>query len=595
MAGALIGALRVSLGLDSAQFETGVKKARRDAQQASTGIAASFNQISSAAKMVAASIAAVGSAAVLVAVRQTINAMDDLSKAAQKTGTSAAELSKLQYAADLSGVASESLQRSLNRLNVAIVQVGPGAKGAAGALQAMGITAKTGTLDALMKVADQFQSMPDGAQKSALALELFGKAGADMIPLLNGGSAAIKDAADEAERLGIVIDGNTARAAEAFNDNLTRLKTAGQGVTMQITAGLVPALAAITDRLVDGTKVGAGWVQMGQAIGRGIINIGEAAALTGNFLGEMVRNMVALVEAGKALASGQGMKGVQQVLNNLNDRNNFQRKYIEAYFDTLRADVANFKLGDAKIGNGGAGGSMLGGGAGGKAVKGISAKGNDFVPANMESGWALRQLLDAGTPAVIDLNNQALRGVAETLRDLEKQDFSLEIIRPEAFQRAERFAEGLANNLSQALVFGQSLGGALVSSIKAAAAELITSRLLDFLLGGRGAGGFRTGGLLGSLFGIPGFADGTNFAPGGLAMVGERGRELVRLPRGSQVIPNGQTEAMLGRARAEPVELVVRTEPSPLFVTSVVQGSRGAARDEIRRATRPRMLRSPGA
>lgn len=595
MAGALIGALRVSLGLDSAQFETGVKKARRDAQQASTGIAASFNQITGAAKMVAASIAAVGSAAVLVAVRQTINAMDDLSKAAQKTGTSAAELSKLQYAADLSGVASESLQRSLNRLNVAIVQVGPGAKGAAGALQAMGVTAKTGTLDALMKVADQFQKMPDGAQKSALALELFGKAGADMIPLLNGGSAAIKDAADEAERLGIVIDGNTARAAETFNDNLTRLKTAGQGVTMQITAGLAPALAAITDRLVDNTKVGNGWVQMGQAIGRGIIKIGEYAALTGNFLGEMVRNMVALAEAGKALASGQGMKGVQQVLNNLNDRNNFQRKYIEAYFDTLRADVANFKPGDAKIGGGGAGGSMLGGGAGGKAVKGISAKGNDFVPANMESGWALRQLLDAGTPAVIDLNNQALRGVAETLRDLEKQDFSLEIIRPEAFQRAERFAEGLANNLSQALVFGQSLGGALVSSIKAAAAELVTSRLLDFLLGGRGAGGFRTGGLLGSLFGIPGFADGTNFAPGGLAMVGERGRELVRLPRGSQVIPNGQTEAMLGRARAEPVELVVRTEPSPLFVTSVVQGSRGAARDEIRRATRPRMLRSPGA
>jgi hypothetical protein len=595
MAGALIGALRVSLGLDSAQFETGVKKARRDAQQASTGIAASFNQITGAAKMVAASIAAVGSAAVLVAVRQTINAMDDLSKAAQKTGTSAAELSKLQYAADLSGVASESLQRSLNRLNVAIVQVGPGAKGAAGALQAMGVTAKTGTLDALMKVADQFQKMPDGAQKSALALELFGKAGADMIPLLNGGSAAIKDAADEAERLGIVIDGNTARAAETFNDNLTRLKTAGQGVTMQITAGLAPALAAITDRLVDNTKVGNGWVQMGQAIGRGIIKIGEYAALTGNFLGEMVRNMVALAEAGKALASGQGMKGVQQVLNNLNDRNNFQRKYIEAYFDTLRADVANFKPGDAKIGGGGAGGSMLGGGAGGKAVKGISAKGNDFVPANMESGWALRQLLDAGTPAVIDLNNQALRGVAETLRELEKQDFSLEIIRPEAFQRAERFAEGLANNLSQALVFGQSLGGALVSSIKAAAAELVTSRLLDFLLGGRGAGGFRTGGLLGSLFGIPGFADGTNFAPGGLAMVGERGRELVRLPRGSQVIPNGQTEAMLGRARAEPVELVVRTEPSPLFVTSVVQGSRGAARDEIRRATRPRMLRSPGA
>lgn len=37
---------------------------------------------------------------------------------------------------------------------------------------------------------------------------------------------------------------------------------------------------------------------------------------------------------------------------------------------------------------------------------------------------------------------------------------------------------------------------------------------------------------------VPGYANGTNYAPGGLALVGERGPELVRLPRGSQVIPN---------------------------------------------------------
>jgi hypothetical protein len=42
--------------------------------------------------------------------------------------------------------------------------------------------------------------------------------------------------------------------------------------------------------------------------------------------------------------------------------------------------------------------------------------------------------------------------------------------------------------------------------------------------------------------GIPGFAGGTNFAPGGLAVVGERGPELVNLPRGSQVIPNGGSQ-----------------------------------------------------
>ena len=41
---------------------------------------------------------------------------------------------------------------------------------------------------------------------------------------------------------------------------------------------------------------------------------------------------------------------------------------------------------------------------------------------------------------------------------------------------------------------------------------------------------------------IPGFATGTNYAPGGLAMVGERGPELVNLPRGSQVIPNNKIQ-----------------------------------------------------
>src|SRR5690606_26888393 len=52
--------------------------------------------------------------------------------------------------------------------------------------------------------------------------------------------------------------------------------------------------------------------------------------------------------------------------------------------------------------------------------------------------------------------------------------------------------------------------------------------------------------LANALFGgVPGFATGTRFAPGGLALVGERGPELINLPRGSRVFPNGQTRDML--------------------------------------------------
>jgi phage-related protein len=52
--------------------------------------------------------------------------------------------------------------------------------------------------------------------------------------------------------------------------------------------------------------------------------------------------------------------------------------------------------------------------------------------------------------------------------------------------------------------------------------------------------------LFGRLFGsIPGFAVGTSYAPGGLAMVGERGPELVDLPRGSRVFTNSKSQEML--------------------------------------------------
>jgi hypothetical protein len=79
-------------------------------------------------------------------------------------------------------------------------------------------------------------------------------------------------------------------------------------------------------------------------------------------------------------------------------------------------------------------------------------------------------------------------------------------------------------------------------------------------------------------------------------MVGERGRELVNLPRGSQVIPNGPTEAMLRGGQPAPVQQVqVTVAPSPLFITSVVQGSQAAAGDTMRRANRQRMPASVAA
>jgi len=122
------------------------------------------------------------------------------------------------------------------------------------------------------------------------------------------------------------------------------------------------------------------------------------------------------------------------------------------------------------------------------------------------------------------------------------------------------------------LVTGATKFKAALSEVLGKLAEMAASRAFDMLFGGGRTGGSRGrsgGGLFGGLFRgilgsiIPGFATGTSNAPGGLAMVGERGRELVNLPRGAQVIPNGRTEEILrGRAASQSQVNIV---PSPYF------------------------------
>ena len=109
---------------------------------------------------------------------------------------------------------------------------------------------------------------------------------------------------------------------------------------------------------------------------------------------------------------------------------------------------------------------------------------------------------------------------------------------------AARAVDGAASELQQVESISQSIGESIRGSFEGVYDDIFRGtfdlrRVLRGLLADIGKITFRRGitGLFGAI-GIPGFANGTMSAPGGLAMVGERGPELVNLPRGSQVIPN---------------------------------------------------------
>jgi len=191
------------------------------------------------------------------ATRATANYGDEIAKAAQKTGVSVKLLSEMKYAASLADVSFESLQTSLGKLAKNTLDASQGTGEAKDALAELGIQLKSsdgrlrGTSDLLLDIADKFSGMEDGTRKTALAMQIFGRAGREMIPLLNEGRDGLAAAADEAERLGIVLDEKAAKAAELFNDNLTRLDSKILGLKMSIGNDLIPILNDLMDVMFD--------------------------------------------------------------------------------------------------------------------------------------------------------------------------------------------------------------------------------------------------------------------------------------------------------------------------------------------------------
>jgi hypothetical protein len=266
MSKSVIGALRVNLGLDSAQFERGAKRAQSSAQTLSSRL----RVIAVAAAGVAAGLA--------LAVRGQLNAADAMIKTADRIGMSVESLSQLEHAANLSGVSMQTFQGAMQRLARTATE-------SASELHSLGISTRdsAGQMrpmeSLLMDVADRLAKMPAGAERTALAIRLLGRQGAELIPMLQGGSAGLRAMMAEADALGLTLSTRTARAAEQFNDNLNRLGRQFTGIARMLMAELAPALVAITNGIVSAV---ARIREIGESIGgfRGYI-VAAALALTG--------------------------------------------------------------------------------------------------------------------------------------------------------------------------------------------------------------------------------------------------------------------------------------------------------------------------
>lgn len=261
MAGSL-GSLVVSLTAETAQFTAALSKASYTAER-------NFKQISSFAKTAAGALAAFYSAqGITTFIKAQIDAQDALNDMAERTGIAVDQLSKLSYAAKLSDVEVGTLQNGIIRLSKGMVEASNNTGTARNAFAALGVSVKNSdgslktNLEVLNQLADSFSSYADGANKSALAVEIFGKAGAELIPLLNQGSEGLKAMGDELAILGGVVTAEAAKNAGIFNDNLDKLTITGASFGRSIANEVMPYLNQLATEFLVAKANGLGFLDM---------------------------------------------------------------------------------------------------------------------------------------------------------------------------------------------------------------------------------------------------------------------------------------------------------------------------------------------
>jgi len=193
--------------------------------------------------------------------RASIELGDQLNKMSQKIGVSVENLSALRAQAQLSDVGLEDFGASMAKLARTATEAAAGSKQQAAAFQSMGVsvTDVTGRMrpmqQILQDVAGKFAGYADSASKTALAQQLFGKSGAQLIPLLNElGEKGFAEVVKQAEAYNQVIGGEQAKQSEEFKDNLTKLEQAASGFANAVMKELLPSLVSLTGDMDEAAK-----------------------------------------------------------------------------------------------------------------------------------------------------------------------------------------------------------------------------------------------------------------------------------------------------------------------------------------------------
>ena len=241
--------------------------------------------------------------------------IDSTSKLSSRLGMTYGELAGISLAAEESGVSMEMVGAGATKAEIAFAKAAAGSQAASAAFDRIGLSVQN--LNGL-SAAERFQAIavaiakiPTESQRSTAAVGIFGKAGAQLLPLFAGGAAGITKSREEAEKLGLAL--KTAQGqdvVEMFNQ-FSKVSKVVDGIVQQVVAYLAPAVTEVAKTLNE-LALSAGAVTIGQAIGEGILAGARVLAQIGDYLVQNLSSVWKYIE-GVGAGWAQTTVSMQQV------------------------------------------------------------------------------------------------------------------------------------------------------------------------------------------------------------------------------------------------------------------------------------------
>ena len=671
----------MELGLDTAAFSTGARKAQRSTKDLGDGAEAMGRRVGAAGKAIAIAGAAVAGAFVLGqikdAIKSSIEYASSLGETAQQLGVTTKALQEFRFAAQQNGVAQEEIDKGLQRLTKTIGLAAGGNKAAIKAFADLGVNVRDagGNIKATDVIFEEsaggLVKLKSSAEQMAAGSAILGKSFGQLLPIFQLGKEGIAEVRAEAQRLGVVLSEKQIGDLDKLADNLARLN-----LELKVrVAGVVGDNATSILALVDGLiKLGSAAGSAAIAYRRYRLEVGLKAAENvagGGLFVSSQAQAKARVQAGQfqdALdqLDGKGGRLIRPagkttrpvgarpttgfgapVKLNLGPKRSDGKILPSAGFDPFKTKFAANDI-DVQAGRNTealaalvrmAGAAEAAAGRVIPALTTIDVGTATTREAFEKLGPVAQALFDRLFPAEAASREYEL-GLAAIRAELDKGTISAERfeearrrlsidtlggdlstpVGESVFENADaivpdldKVSQGLAKfrGLADTTAVGVEIANVRVVKSFADTAQNVLSSLqqlsgairgggfLDILsaviglglqLGGAGAFGKRIQTNLNGPSGggrIPGFASGTLSAPRGLALVGERGPELVRFAGGERVFKNGDGPGGGGPQRVEIFDTtglfqfrvdgqIVRNAPAIMDGGARVAASRGA-------------------